>query len=114
MNKSLDSPLESAISVLRRASKLGLRIRFVLSHSNVGIFELDGTIVEVSDDKIEFRGESCNAFVDRKTCVLTGAEDLALSGTPWSFLLQFKLEGDNFFSVAGLDPFPKIASGLVN
>jgi hypothetical protein len=113
MNKNLDSPLESGISFLSSVKNLGLRIRFTLSHESVGLFTLDGKIVELSDDRIEFRGESCTAFIDRKTCKPDGADNLSV-GTNFSFLWHFKLGGENFFSVAGLEPFPQIPSDLVN
>jgi hypothetical protein len=114
MNKNLTSSLERAISFLSSVSNLGLRIRFSLSHSSVGFFCLDGKITLLSSDRIEFIGEGCTAFVDRKTCVPDGAEDMTSTDSPFSFLWHFKLDGNNFFSVAGLEPFPKVPSGRLN
>jgi len=114
MNKNFDSSLENAMSVLNKAKNFGMRVRFVFAHDTFGNFGLDGMIEELEQERWLFRGTDCNALVDWGTCKLIELEDMRPADSSFSFLWYFKLGGENFFSVAGLEPFPAEPRGLVN
>ena len=114
MNNNLDSSLEKAMSVLSRAKNFGIRIRFAFAHDTFGNFGLDGKVEELEEKKWLFRGVDCLALIDWDTCKLGGVEDMNMAGSGFSFLWHFKLGGENFFSVAGLESLPPEASALVN
>jgi len=114
MNESLGSSFEKAKSTLNRAKNFGTRIRFVFSHDNLGNFGLDGTVEELKEDIWLFRGIDSYALIDWNVCKLNSVEDMHKPGSEFSFLWQFKLGGEDFFSVAGLEPLPEEPTGLVN
>jgi hypothetical protein len=114
MNTKRDSSFTNAISALKRVQKFGLHVRFTLSRGTVGLFSLDGRLEELSDKRLLLRGEQSIALVDWETCAPREVEDMSTSGSNFSFLLHFALEGDDFFSVAGLESLPTEQSDVVN
>lgn len=106
MNKNSFSSLESAISILSRSKNLGIRIRFSLYRSAIGVFFLDGKVEELSDKQFLFVGEHCNALIDRESCTFREVEDLTMPDSEYSFNFRFVLDFDNYFLVTGLDPVP--------
>ena len=114
MNKDFEASFERAMSVLNRAKNFGTRIRFVFVHDTFGNFGLDGKVVELDEKHWLFRGVDSLAYIDWGTCRLSAVEDMHMPGSEFSFLWHFKLGGENFFSVAGIEPLPPEPSGLVN
>ncbi len=101
-DKNFDSSLEKAKSVLNRAKTFGIHVRFVFAHDTFGNFGLDGKIEKLEDKNWLFRGVDCVALIDWDTCELSAVEDMHTAGSEFSFLWHFRLDGENFFSVAGL------------
>jgi hypothetical protein len=114
MNRKNLSSFENVISQLSKAKNLGLRIRFVLHRGTVGMFSLDGTVEEISSKAFRFRGEGCIALIDWESCALNDVEDMSGVPSEFSFNWRFVLDGQDFFIVAGLEPFPAEQGTLVN